>query len=201
MKNSFTHGFSVIEFLLAIAIATVICFATVVFLRNILHISAEADSRMTAVLESRKILRVVISELRSTIPSALGSYPIESASTSTITFFADVDFDDVADRVRYFLNPVTGSLERGVVVASGNPPNYNAPETFTTIVSGVVNSAVLPIFEYYDETYTGSEAPLSIPVNITAIRLVKVTVDIRKDPRQTDTVLMTSQASLRNLKE
>lgn len=189
-----------VEFLLAIAIAVVICFTTVMFLRNILHISAESQANMTAVLESRKLLSVVVSELRSAIPSALGSYAIESASTSTIVFFADVNFDDVADRVRFFLNPATGNLERGVIIASGNPPTYNGTETFSTIVSGIVNSSSLPIFDYYDENYTGSGASLSIPVNITAIRLVKVTVEIRKDPRQTETILMTSQASLRNIK-
>ncbi len=200
MTNFRTKGFTLIEFLLSVSIAIVVGFVVSTFMKDIIGLGSKAQSNMTAVLESRKILSVIVSELRSTIPSALGSYAIETAATSSVTFFADVNSDDIADRVRYFLDPPTKSIKRGVILASGTPPAYTLPETFSTLISGVSNSTSTPIFNYYDAAYDGTTNPLTFPINITSVRLIKVTVWVN-DPKGTDPVIMTSQAMLRNLKD
>jgi len=200
MKNS---GFSIIEFLFAIVIATVIGFIITLFAKNIISLNASAQSSMTAMLEGRKILSVMVAELRSTIPSALGSYPIEAVSTSTIIFFADINSDDIADRVRYFFDPVTRLVQRGVVLAAGEPPTYDlGAESFSTIMTDVANGTSTPLFDYYDGNYAGASAPLSIPLNIPAIRLVRITIKIERDPnRAPELTTLTSQAAFRNLKD
>jgi len=116
---------------------------------------------MTAMLESRKILSTMVTELRSTVPSALGSYPIESVATSSIVFFADVNADDVSDRIRYFVDPITRTVKRGVILATGEPPAYTAGETFSTLVNDVANDTSTPLFDYYDGNYAGASSPLS----------------------------------------
>jgi hypothetical protein len=145
----------------------------------------------------------MVSEMRSITPSALGAYPIESVSTSSILFFADIDGDNVADRIRYFLDPATRSLRRGQVLATGQPPSYNlAQETFSTLVTDVLTSTSTPIFDYHIATYTGTSSPLTYPVNIQLIRLIKITINIEKDPnRGPELITITSLASLRNLKD
>lgn len=197
------NGFSLVEFLLAIAIATVVGFVITMFAKNIISLNSSAQSSMTAMLEGRKILSVMVAELRSTIPSALGSYPIESVSTSTMVFFADVDSDDVADRIRFFLDQNTRSVKRGVTIASGNPPAYNpGQETISTLITDISNATSTPLFEYYDGNYSGTSTPLSIPVNIQAVRLVKITIKIERDVnRAPELTVLTSQAALRNLKD
>ena len=154
-------------------------------------------------LEGRKILNVMVSELRSTAPSALGSYPVETAATNTITFFADVNSDDVSDRIRYFFDPVTHKVMRGVVLAEGEPPAYNlADETLSTLITDIANGTSTPVFDYYDKNYAGTSSPLTLPINITDIRLVKVTIKIEKNPdRGPLLTTMTSQAAFRNLKD
>ncbi len=195
------RGFSVVELLFAVVIAGIVGLGITLFARNIINYNTQAQANMTATLESRKVLRVMVRELRSAIPSALGSYTIESAATSSIVFFADVNFDDVADKIRYFLNPTTHTIERGVILASGNPPGYTGGETLSTLMNRVYNDSSIPVFDYYDGTYTGSSAALSVPVNIPVVRLVKVTAVVQIDPRTASLATTTSQAALRNLKD
>lgn len=201
-KYSYNRGFSALEFLFAVVIASMIVFVITLFAKNFINLNASSQASQTATLEGRKILSVMINELRSTIPSALGSYPIESAATSSVVFFADVNSDDVSDRIRYFLDPATMSIKRGVILATGSPPSYTVAETFSTLVTDVINNAATPVFDYYDGNYSGSTNPLTLPINIPAVRLMKVTVKIDKDPnRLPGPTTLTSQAALRNLKD
>lgn len=201
--SSNNKGFTIAEIVVAVAISVVVVFIITAFARDLILLNSSAHTSMTAVLESRKILRTMVSELRSTIPSALGSYPIESAATSSLVFFADADSNDIADRIRYFYDPVTRSVLRGVVIAAGNPPSYDlGSETFSIIATRVLNDESLPIFEYYDGSYDGSSLPLSIPINIPDIRLVKITLKLERDPRNpSEFMIVSSQATMRNLKD
>lgn len=196
-------GLTVVEVIFAVVISTVVGFAIIVFVKDVIRLNYSAQASMTAMLEGRKILGVMVSELRSTIPSALGAYPIESASTSTIVFFADVNSDDVADRVRYFLDQETMSIRRGVVLAEGDPPAYNlGTESLSFLVTSVFNGTSTPFLEYYDGNYNGGTSALSLPINIPAVRLIKVSVRVEKDPnRAPEMTTITSEAALRNLKD
>jgi len=197
-------GFSLIELVVAVAVSVAVVFLVTAFARNLFVLNLSAQSRMTAILESRKVLGTMVAELRSTAPSALGSYPIESVATSSVVFFVDVNSDEASDRLRYFFDPVSRSVKRGVVLASGSPPSYAlGSETFSTLITGVSNDEFLPLFEYYDGEYDGSSTPLPWPVNIPDIRLVKINIRIERDPNRTPTEFMviSSQATLRNLKD
>jgi hypothetical protein len=200
MKNA---GFTIIEFVFALVLATMIVFVLSLFARDVLRLNYSAQSSMNALFEGRKILSVMVAELRSTSPSALGSYPIELASTSTIIFFADVNADDISDRIRYFLDPAARAVKRGVVLAAGEPPGYTlGAETFSTLITDIANGTSTPIFDYYPSSYAGTSTALAIPVNIPAIRLVKITIKIEKSAiRAPELTTLTSQAAFRNLKD
>lgn len=199
MKNK---GFSIVEFLFAILMATIISFIVITFAKNAISLNSSAQSSMTAMLESRKILSTMVTELRSMIPSALGSYPIESVSTSTIVFFADVNSDDIADKIRYFIDTPSRSVQRGVTLATGEPPGYTAAETLSTLVHDISNGTSTALFDYYDSSYAGTTSPMSMPANISLIRLIKVTIKVERDPsRAPELMTLSSQASLRNIKD
>lgn len=203
-SNRITNaGYSLLEFIFAVVIATIIVFVITIFAKDIISINASTQSSMNALFESRKILSVMVAELRSNVPSALGSYPIETAATNTLIFFADTNSDDVADRIRYFLDSATNSLKRGVVLALGEPPAYDLnSETISILATDIYNGTSTALFDYYDGNYAGTTSPLSLPINIQAVRLVKITVKIERDPnRGPNLVTFTSQAALRNLKD
>ena len=58
-----------------------------------------------------------------------------------------------------------------------------------------------PAFSYFDENYAGTEAPMVQPVDTTKIRVIRVRLELEKDPTETPATLrVESTAQVRNLK-
>jgi hypothetical protein len=93
------------------------------------------------------------------------------------------------------------TLKKDVLKSSGIPPSYTGAVT-TSVVMGSIANGANPIFEYYDNTYDGTGASLSAPIDVSTIRLVKATVILDVDPNRSPVpITATSQVSLRNLKD
>lgn len=201
MKKNIKKGFSLVELLISVAIISLILVIASTFQKDVFTLNFTLQSSLNAQLDARRLVKVMVSELRKTVPSAVGSYPVEAASSTAVIFYTDVDSNGVVDRVRYFL---TGStIKKGVTVPSGSPLTYNlGNEVVTNLINNVISSSTLPIFQYYPATYDGTTAPLASPINIPSIRLLKITVIIDNDPNKSPTqIIVTSSVSLRNLKD
>lgn len=201
-KNAkYKKGFTMTELLVSIFIISILTVAVNTFSRDIFYLNSNFSGGLNAQLDARHIVKVIVSELREASPSNLGSYPIALASSSAITFYSDINGDGLKEKIRYFLSG--NDLKRGVVVPSGSPLTYSdANEKITNLVSGVVASSTLPIFQYYTSDYAGTSSPLAYPVSASLIRLVKVSVIVDKDPSHSPApIIVTSQVSLRNLKD
>jgi hypothetical protein len=93
-------------------------------------------------------------------------------------------------------------LKKGVTTPSGSPLSYSSAEVTTTVVHSVRNATSTPIFEYFDSSYDGTSAPLSSPVAISVVRLIRVTIVVDTDPnRPFRAKTVTTQVSLRNIKD
>ncbi len=193
-------GFSLVETIVAVAIFTSIFLAVMNFGQSIFSFNRSAEQNLSAQSDARKILKTMVKELRSVSPSSLGAYPISQVATSSVTFFSNIDSDADKEQVRYFLQG--NELKKGVINPSGSPLTYNsANEQVLTLIRDVVNG-VDPTFEYFDASFTGTSDPLTIPVQATQVRLIRITVRIEKDPVQSlGPVTATSQVFLRNLKD
>jgi prepilin-type N-terminal cleavage/methylation domain-containing protein len=200
-KNFLKKGFTLIELLISVAIISLLTVTVSTFQKDVFFLNFSLQGSLNAQLDARHIVKVIITELRETGPSALGAYPIAVANPTNITFYSDIDNDGLKDRVRYFLSGT--DLRRGIVSPSGSPLTYNdVNEKLSTLVSGYIASTTNPLFQYYPASYDGTTAPLSQPVNIQSIRLIKVTAIINKDPnRNPAPIIVTSQVNLRNLKD
>jgi type II secretory pathway pseudopilin PulG len=207
MQGGFTHtpkiwvcGFSLVEIVVVMAIATAIFLAVFNFGTSIFSFNSDAQKNLSAQSDARRVLKNIVKELRSASPSSLGSYPITLAGTSTLTFFVNLDSDAYKEQVRYFLSGK--ELKRGVVKPSGSPLTYNpANEQMSTLVRDINNGATA-IFDYFDSSYTGTSTPLTTPVQISKIRLIRITLKIEKDPNKSlGPIIVTSQVFLRNLKD
>jgi prepilin-type N-terminal cleavage/methylation domain-containing protein len=193
-------GFTIIEIIIVVAITAAIAGVVGTFMFNVFDQNRFLSSSINAEQEGRIVLKTFAAELRSASPSSAGSYPIESASSTAIIFYSDINNDGQKERVRYFMNGTT--LKKGVIQPSNAvPPTYNGTEVMTEMVHNITNGNS-GIFSYYDSSYDGTTAALTTPVTISTIRLVKVSLVIDADPNKSPTaVTITTQTSIRNLKD
>lgn len=198
MKNN--GGFSTAEIVAVIGILSLIgvvvsSFQTDVFRNNlIIQEGLQADA------EIRSAIRGFMKEMRGAAPSNAGSYPIELASSTAVTFYGDIDGDGLRERVRYYLDNKT--LMRGIIKPTGQPYSYPSGNETVSVSVHNIASATAAIFEYYDSSYTGTTTALIQPVDVSAVRLVKmtVTVDLNEN-RPPGPVSMSGQVAARSLKD
>ncbi len=177
-------GFTLIEVLIAMSILSGIVFIVSMFGLDIFSFQIFLGDVFTMQQEINLTLTSMGIEIRATGPSANGSYPIESASSNSLTFYSDIDGDNVFERVRYFVSGA--NLKRGVIEPSGNPAVYNlANEVSTDVVKNIIlpPAASQSLFLYYDQNYIGTQAPLPLPIDVNKIRLIRATVTADKTPQ------------------
>lgn len=195
-------GFTLVETLVVSAILLLVMVGVTLFQRDVFYLNSVQNASFSTIQDARSILRTMTQELRSTAPGGDGSYPVITASTSTLTFYSDVNNDGVSDRIRYFL--ATTTLSRGVIIATGSPITYNTSnEKIATLASNVRNNASsTSVFDYFDGTYNGTSSPLAQPVAVSAVRNVKITIILDLDPNRSPTPrTYVTDVTLRNLKD
>ncbi len=150
--------------------------------------------------EARKALKEMSSEMRVAAPSSIGAYALAQVTSTSVTFYANIDSDAYKEKVRYFLSG--NILKKGVIKPSGNPLVYNSGnETIKDVVHYVTNGSD-PVFYYYDANYGGTEQPLTSPVDTTAVRLIKINLAIDDNVLLPPSALiLTTQVNFRNLKD
>jgi len=192
------NGFALLETLFGLSIFILVAVALALFGRNIWIYGSFISTGLGDTHEVRTLLKRMSAEIRTASTAETGAYVINSASSSGFTFYSDIDDDGITERVRYFVENT--DLKKGVLEPSGSPFSYNPVNEVVTIpLSGVTTSAV---FSYYDENYDGTSAPLSSPISIPLVRLVKIAVSVDKDPNRAPTArVFSTQISIRNLKD
>jgi prepilin-type N-terminal cleavage/methylation domain-containing protein len=169
-------GFSLIEVLIVVAIAA----SLVIIVSNISGNVSGLNSLISNQLQSKsdidQILQILTSETRSASQAQNGSYPIDTANTSTFIFYSDINKDGIVERVRYFL--ATSTIFKGVTEPTGTPATYvTSTEVVTDLIDNVSLVTSTPLFSYYDSSYSGTQAAMASPIIIANIRLVEITFD------------------------
>jgi prepilin-type N-terminal cleavage/methylation domain-containing protein len=188
------RGFTLVETLMAIALTALVSLALAQMLRYFYVTNAYALQESQAVASARRAIEDSMRALREASYGADGAYPIRSAGTSSLAFFADVDGDGTVEAVSYAL--VGNTLYEAVTEPAGASYAGQSPAT-STIAAYVTNDAATPVFTYYD---AAGEA-LSAPVDIAEIASVetRVVVDVNVN-RAPVAFTLASEATLRNLR-
>lgn len=196
----FTRGFTLIEVIVVMGILGLISVSVGKFAVDVFGLNSYTTGSLTVSQDARNLLRIMTREIRAAAPSENGAFPLVAVSSSTISFYSDVDGTGQRDLVRYYLSSTT--LIKGVIAPTGNPLTYVAGNEQTSIVMSDVRNGTTSIFTYYDNTYAGTSSPLSYPVAIQSVRLVRIdlTLDANAD-RSPDKKTFTTQVSIRNLKD
>lgn len=192
------EGLTLLEILIAVAIFASLIFVIGTFIRGTQNFEDLVDQKLQVRQDFEQTFQLMVTEIRSMGPSSAGGYPIESAETSSLVFYSDLEGDVLFERMHYFLS--TSTFNRGVTEPSGNPIVYDSlGETVTVAIEKVVTSTPA-IFEYYGENYTGTESPLPPPINTQDIRVIKITVYADLTPRAPKPIFFSNTIDLRNLR-
>jgi len=195
-----SRGFTLVEVFISIAIFIAVIVAVGALLVNVYSNNRTVSGSFQTAQDAQVILKTMLTELRQMATAANGAYPIASAGTSSITFFSNSNNGSSTEEITYTL--VGSILYRAVIQPSGSPLSYNlSGQSTSSLLTDVQNTSSTPMFQYFDQNYTGTSSPLSLPINIPAIRLIKISLALDVLTNQAPAVrTYTTQVSLRNLK-
>ncbi|MEK7680741.1 MAG: prepilin-type N-terminal cleavage/methylation domain-containing protein [Patescibacteria group bacterium] len=193
-------GITLLEIIVAVGIFALIAGAIVqVFLvswRN----NAIVWEQLATQNEGRKVIQDFSKELREASDSSIGSYAIESASGTQIVFFSNIDSDAYKERIRYFVSSTI--LKKGIIKPSGSPLAYSSSTETVIDVAHDMANGTSSVFFYYDKNFTGSQTPLSSPIDVASIRVVRIILKLEEDPNLSPTPFyIESKVMIRNLKD
>ncbi len=202
-KISFKKGVTLAELMVVLGIFGLIMITVANFQKDVITNTKFSTDSLSSIQDARIILKLMVSELRSASPGTDGSFALAQVATNTITFYSDSDDDGLKEKIRYYISTSTNTLMRGAIKPTGPPYVYNnANETFTTLAHDIKNATSTALFEYYDNNYAGTSSPLSSPIIITKVHLIKINLMIDADPNRSPIPrIFTSEVSLRNLKD
>ncbi len=192
-------GFTLLEVLVAMGLFIMIIGGITSFITITFKANDIIFNQLSAQKDARTALSMVVKELRNANSSSIGSYVIDTAASSTLIFYSDIDGDTYKERVRYFVSG--NSLKKGVIKPSGTPLTYNtAGETIITVANNLIPAS--QPFQYFDESYNGNGIGLlAQPVNVTAIHFIRITIVIDQKPNVAPVPLTAStEVEIRNLK-
>ena len=190
-KHKTKSGFTLIEIMVVLAIISVLSLAVQQFVIQGNKLFIQSRDQALAQNSLRKVTESIARELRSAEDAGDGNYMLVEASGNSISFYSNIDDDFHKERIRYFLS--------GTDFIRGEMNTPSVIETTEIIVSNVRN--VEPVFAYFDENYTGTEAPLPEPINLGNVRLVSIKLTIDSDPNKPpEAISISTSIMIRNLK-
>ena len=194
-------GFTLIELLIAMGIFSLVITGSTWFIIHGLRYNRTIWEQLSTQNEGRRAVQTFVDDIRRAEESSLGGYSLAKTDEYEIIFYANVDDDNAKERIHYWLD--NGTLKRGVTNPTGNPLSYGVTdENIVEITHSVVNfQKSVPIFLYFDGDFTGVESALVQPVTTIDVRLVKIQLELEKDPTKTPVPLhVESLGQIRNLK-
>ena len=191
-------GFSLVEVIIFAAITASLIFVVSSLTGNVANIENFVNQKLQSRSSLEQTFQMLVTEIRSAGPSSNGSYQIELASTSSLVFFSDIDQDGIFERVRYTLG--TSTISKGFVEPIGNPLVYaTSSEVMKDVMTDVIVSTSTSLFSYFDSAYTGSQASMASPIDVSKIRVVKMSVYVDINPGKTPkAVFFSDTVTIRN---
>ncbi len=178
------NGFSLVEVLVVVAIATMVVLVVGNFGNNIAGLNTLVSLELGSKSDVSQTLQVMTEEIQSAETSAAGAYPIDSASTSSFAFYSDINKDGIAEYVRYFY--ASSTIYKEVIDATGTPAAYpTSSEIIYDVIDNILIPSSTPLFSYYGASYTGTQSPLAQPFDLAAIRLVNIAFEVQTNPSST----------------
>ncbi|MCB9798641.1 hypothetical protein H6758_02860 [Candidatus Nomurabacteria bacterium] len=195
------RGITLLEIVISVGIFVMLTFSIAYILITTLKSNAIVWDQLQIQNEGRKVIQQVVDEVRRAESSSIGSYAIATSSANDLVFYANIDDDELRERVRFWLDGTV--LKRSTVKPSGADLAYNNANAFVVELAHNLTNAAdgEAVFEYYDGDYTGSGSGLTQPVSTTAVRAVRVQLNFERAPdKSPEPLRVEAFTSIRNLK-
>ncbi|PIR73889.1 MAG: hypothetical protein COU40_00105 [Candidatus Moranbacteria bacterium CG10_big_fil_rev_8_21_14_0_10_35_21] len=204
MRKNNPKGITLIEVVVAIGIF-IICIEgfTLLFVKSWKNNKYVLEMGQSSLAVSQGVGK--ISEyIRKARQSDAGTYPIQSADDNDLIIFSDYDKDGETEKVHFYYSD--GNVFMGTTnPSSGFPKTYASGDEQIQIIAGsIVNDPSTPIFYYFNKDYPGDQAnnPISTPVSVADIRLIKVFLKTNIDPNNApDNIEIQTFVEVRNLND
>lgn len=188
------------EIVVSIGIASLITLAIGNLAVSGYRFSQIAGEEADALYEAERAIQTLSREIRELRTGEDGSYPLMRADDYAVTFFSDIDDDNLTEKITY---EVFGAeLRKTVIKPSGSPSKYKDEDAAITTVAQYIRNTT-PLFIYYNGDWPGDEVnnPLPTPTRLQETKLMRVHLEINVNPnRIPKTVVVSTAAQLRNLK-
>jgi prepilin-type N-terminal cleavage/methylation domain-containing protein len=149
-------GFSIIELLVAMLIATLITVAVLAVLQSTTKVFNSQNVRMLNQDDARMAINQMARYIRMATSSEDNitslSNALATALPQDVEFYCDVDGDDKAEKVRYYLDDnILMSQTQEPVWVTGSAPHwaYGAYDTDGVVIENRVRNGTDPMFTYY----------------------------------------------------
>ncbi len=194
---SHIRGFTLVEMITTLAIFMIISTAVVSSIVMLYRGNRYAMEQAIAVENARRGIEQMVRDIREARYSETGAYPIITIGSTTVAIYTDLDRDDDAELVRFYLDGT--SFMKSVTNPVGSPAVYNEANGVVSLVSENVRNIEqgTPIFEYFDSD--GVE--LTSYTSVTPAVFVKVNLVVNVNPETLpNEYVLRSSAAIRNLK-
>lgn len=190
-------GMSLIETIVVLAIFTILSLAIMNMVASFYRYNAYTVAQAYQVDYARRGVELLVRDLREMTYSDNGAFPLVSSTSSSISFYSDIDRDSSVELVKYEITNQT--LYKYVYEASGAPAVYPAIPTRTEIISEYVHNDLESVTLF---TYADRQGNIITSSSVSEVRFINIALVVNVDPiREPGKYHLRSSASLRNLKE
>ncbi|MEZ4156544.1 MAG: prepilin-type N-terminal cleavage/methylation domain-containing protein [Candidatus Paceibacterota bacterium] len=195
------NGFTLLEILIATAISVGVAALVTVFIGSLARQGESFNRRILGQSQASQSLQVMIPEIRSAGQSNVGGYAIEQASSTSVTFYSDIDSDGVFERIRYFLD-TDNAFKKGIIEPTGQPLVYATSSEVVRTVIDELSMGSEPVFRYYDITATSTNSTeLPSPIDVLEIKTIRIQLLFDEGDEFNPVIKgVENQATVRNLR-
>jgi len=189
LKNN--NGFSLFEIIIVLTIFLVAVMISTEYIINGYFTIFFGSDKESTIQFARKSLEKISKEIREARISEKGDYPILSAEPQNLIIFADINNDNKAEKVRYYLDDKKIKKDETL---PGSDNNYTGVSQTSTISEYIKNDTT-PVFTYLDSNN-------NLTSDINKIRLIHLNFIVNASPRiNMKNYKLELDVQLRNLKD
>jgi len=195
-------GFTLLEIIVAMGLFSIVIFGIFALFEASSKANKNVWESSNVQNEASKAVQTFVDELRAANYSTVGGFPIASATSTEIVFYANIDSDILMERIRYFVQE--DIFKKGVTKPTGTLLySYSSSTEQVTELAHNLKTPLETIFTYYGETYNDADdfSVLNYPIILPDVRMVGITLQLKQNSTLNAPVFeVQTKVLVRNLK-